>query len=215
MCQPRRSLQRQTDGEESLDDEIVEVTSDPVAIGQERHLGHLLVEASVLDGNTGGDRQRDHQLLVDVGEHLADLLVGEVEVAEHRVAHADRHPQERVHRRVVGREAVRRGMLRQFGQPQWLGVGDQQSEESVPLRQVTDRPAFVFVDADRDELVEPRSCRVEHAERAVPRRRQARSPRRVRVAAMPAMTVRNRWRRQPRRDDAAVAGPRTPSRTRD
>ena len=48
----------------------------------------------------------------------AVLLLGEVQVAEHLVAHPDRHTEERPHRRVVGREPVAVGMARQVGQPQ-------------------------------------------------------------------------------------------------
>ena len=53
----------------------------------------------------------DDELLVDVGEHVAAGLLGEVEVAEHLVADQDRHPEERRHRRVVRREAVAVGVL--------------------------------------------------------------------------------------------------------
>ena len=107
------------------------------------------------------------QLLVDVGEHLGRRLVGQVEVAEHLVAHPDRHAEERPHRRVVRREPVAVGVLAQVGEPQRLGVEDEQPEDAVALGQVTDRPAGLVVDADGDELREARARLVEDAERAV------------------------------------------------
>ena len=91
----------------------------------------------------GRGREADHELLVDVGEHLGGRLVGQVEVAEDLVAHPDRHAQERSHRRVVGREAEAVGVLAQVGQPQRLGVDDEQAEDPVPLGQVADELACV------------------------------------------------------------------------
>jgi hypothetical protein len=52
------------------------------------------VEAGVFDGHARGGGQADDQLLVDVREHPGRGLVGEVQVAEHVVAHEDRHAQE-------------------------------------------------------------------------------------------------------------------------
>ena len=71
-----------SDGEQSLDHQIVKIAGDPITIGEQGELGDLLVEAGVLDGDARGHREGDHQFLVDVGEHPADLLVGEVQVPE-------------------------------------------------------------------------------------------------------------------------------------
>ena len=61
----------------------------------------------VLDRDAGRRGETEHELLVDVGEHLARSLVGEVQVAEHLVAHADGNAEERLHRWVIRREARR------------------------------------------------------------------------------------------------------------
>jgi hypothetical protein len=111
--------------------------------------------------------QTDDQLIVDVGEHLDRGLVGEVEAADHLVTNQDRHAQERAHRRVVGREAVAVRVLAQVGQPQGLGVDDEQPQDAVALGQVTDGGMSLLVDADRDELRQPRSFVVEDSQRAV------------------------------------------------
>ena len=63
----------------------------------------LLIQPGVGDRDPGGRGQRGDQLLV-LGAELAVLALGEIEVAEHDVADPDRHAEEAVHRRVVGRE---------------------------------------------------------------------------------------------------------------
>ena len=68
--QPGRPLQRQAGGEEALDDGVVQVAGDALAVLDQRELLHPGVEAGVLDGDAGGGGQTDHELLVDVGEHL-------------------------------------------------------------------------------------------------------------------------------------------------
>ncbi len=51
LCQPTCSLQRKSDGEEALDHEIVEIASDPVAVGQQGEIRHLFVQSGVLDSD--------------------------------------------------------------------------------------------------------------------------------------------------------------------
>ena len=82
----------------------------------------------------------------------AGRLVGEVEVAEHLVAHADRDAEEGPHRRVVGREPVAVGVLAQVREPERAGVDDEQAEDAVALGQAPDGGLGLVVDADGDEL---------------------------------------------------------------
>ena len=96
-------------------------------------------QPGVLDGDAGRPCQADDELLVDVGEDFRRSLVGEVQVAEHLVAHADRDPEERRHRWMVRRESVAVGVLGEVGQAQRLGVDDEQPEDAVTLGQVADR----------------------------------------------------------------------------
>ena len=65
---PHRRLQRQADREELLDDRVVEVHRDALAILDQHHVAHARVQPGVVDCDTGGRSQRDHELLVDVGE---------------------------------------------------------------------------------------------------------------------------------------------------
>ena len=88
--------------------------------------------------DAGRRREADGELLVDVGEDLAARLVAQVEVAEHLAAHGDRHTEERRHRRMVRREPEAVGVLAEVGQPQRLRIDDQQPEDAVALREVTD-----------------------------------------------------------------------------
>ena len=101
---------------------------------------HPGVQTGVLDGDAGGAGQGDHELLVDVAEHLGRCLVGQVQVAEDLVADPHGHAEERPHRRVVRREPVRVGMLLQVGETDRLRVDDEQPEDAVALGQVADRP---------------------------------------------------------------------------
>ena len=67
----------------------MQVTGDALAVLETRELPDPSVEAGVLDRDTGGRGQTHGQLLVDLGELAAPDLLGEVEVAEHLVAHPD------------------------------------------------------------------------------------------------------------------------------
>ena len=128
----------------------------------------LVVEAGVLDRDARRDRERTDELLVDLGELVRALLLGQVEVAEHLVAHADRDAQERGHRRVVGREAEGVGVRGEVREPQRPGIADEQAEDAVALGLVPDPRALLVVDADGDELHEAVAILADDAERAVP-----------------------------------------------
>ena len=91
------------------------------------------VGAGVLDHQAGGARERDHEPLVGVGEVAATLLLGQVEVAEDGAADVHGDAEERRHRRVVRREAVRRGVLGQVGEPEWPRFGDQQAQDAAAV----------------------------------------------------------------------------------
>ena len=129
-----RALQAQPGGEEPLDDGVVEVAGDALAVLDEGEVGDPGVEAGVLDGDAGRGGEGDDHLLVDVAEDVVARLVAEVEVAEHLVAHPHRHTEERAHRRVVGREPVAVGVLPEVGEADRLGVDDEQPEDAVALR---------------------------------------------------------------------------------
>ena len=97
----------------------------------------------------------------------AGRLVGEVEVAEDLAADQDRHPEERLHRRVVRREPEAVGVRVEVGEAQRLGVDDQQAEDAVALGELADAVVGRVVDPDGDELRQAGAGVVEHAEGAV------------------------------------------------
>ena len=68
-------------------------------------LDELAVQARIGDGDRRVGGQRLDHLLVLGGELGGVELVGQVNLPELALAHADGHAQEGVHRRVVGREA--------------------------------------------------------------------------------------------------------------
>ena len=161
------ACKRQAGGEQPLDDVVVQIPGDALALVEQPGGASHLVEAGVLDGQPGGRGQADRELLVDIGEHLTVGLVGQVQVAEDDAAQADRHAEERRHRRMVRweSEAVRMGV--QVGEPQRLGFQDQQTENPVAFGSRTDAGGLLLVDPDGDELGQTRPGFIEHTQRRV------------------------------------------------
>ena len=140
----------------------------------------LVVQPGVLDRDARRGGEGDHDLLVRDGEVVPADLLGEVEVAEHPVPDADRHAEERRHRRVVVGEAVRRGVLVDVVQSERLRVVDQQSEHAVPARQVADLGDQTLGHAVVDEGPQPAvggQRRARRARRTGRPRARRRSPR--------------------------------------
>jgi hypothetical protein len=108
----------------------------------------------------------DENLVVRV-ELPAAVLLGQVQVAEHRVTDPDGHPEKSAHGRVVRREAHRCVMPAQVGQPQRVLADDELAEQALPFREVPHSCPCDLVQPDVDE---PRDAagRAEHAERPVP-----------------------------------------------
>ena len=137
-----------------------------------RPAGGRLVEPRVLDRGRCLGGEEPGQLLVLVREVAAALLLGEVEVAEDDAAHAHGHAEERLHRRMPGREPDRARVAREVVQAQDAVVADERSEDAAPAWEVADLRAQLVVDARVDEALELAVGRVEHAERGVPGARQ-------------------------------------------
>jgi hypothetical protein len=67
----------------------------------------------------------------------AAALLGHVQVAVDLVTDPDRHAKKRLHRR-ARREAQRLPMPGDIGEQQWLGIGDQQTEQAFARGPVVD-----------------------------------------------------------------------------
>jgi len=155
-------LQGQAGGEQSLNDVVMQIASDPLAFVEQARGAGLLVETGVLDGQTRRRGKAHGKLLIDIGEHLTVGLVRQVQVAVHDASQTDGHAEERRHRRVTGREpeTVRMGL--QVGEPQRLRLEDQQTEDAVPLGPSADACGRFIGEADGDELGQTGSRLVEH-----------------------------------------------------
>lgn len=92
----------------------------------------LLVQPGIVDRHTGRYGESRQYRLVVLVELGPTALLGQVQVAEDLIAHPDRDAKEGVHRRMVGREAVRSGVIGDFREPQGLGAADQLPEDAVP-----------------------------------------------------------------------------------
>ena len=114
-------------------------------------LGHG-EQAGVVDRDTGGRGQGDHDLLVVVTELVGTLLLREVEVAEDLIPGAHRHTEEAVHRGMVGGEAEGPRVFGDVRQADRVRVGDEQTENAAPVREVADRRLGRGVDSVRDEV---------------------------------------------------------------
>ena len=119
------------------------------------------VETRVVDRDGGPLGQHDHRLLVALVEVRPALLVGEIEVAVDLVADPDRHPEERLHRRVPGRKAVRARM--RATSCRRSGSGFRMSSPRRPWPR----------GAARSAAASPRRCRRTGSERAPPCPRRA------------------------------------------
>ena len=103
--------------------------------------------------NPAVKRQRLDELLVLFGE-VTVAVIGQVQVAEDFTADPDRHPEERLHRRMIRREADRARVVRHPGQPNRVGIGDQGSQQTTSLRQMADRGCLLVGQSDIQELLE-------------------------------------------------------------
>ena len=144
-------LETERRGEEPLDHEVVQVSRDPLAIVEERELLDMLMEASVLDRDPRGARQRNRDGLVACGERTTPLL-GEVEIAEDRVTSTDGHAQERSHRRVTGRESDRVRVRLELLEAQRPRVADDEPKDATTARGMPDPECHGGVDSLGDEF---------------------------------------------------------------
>ena len=167
LHQACRPLQRQPDRKQALNHGIVQVPGDPVPVLGRRTITHEPVEAGVLNGDARGHGERDHQLLVVLGELVCGLLVGQVEVPVDLTVDSDGNPQERGHGGVIrGRpEAVR--AIGRVGQPERLVVHDESAEHAPPGGACFDGLLLLVGEANRDELVECPPVLGQDAERPV------------------------------------------------
>ncbi len=122
------------------------------------------MEAGVVDGQRGGGRQAEGQLLVDVGEPVPVHLVGEIEVPERLAPDVEGHTQKARHRWVTGRETEALGVLAEVGEADGPGVDDQEAEDAVTLRQLADAGPLRVVEPDGNELCEVGLGRIEDPE---------------------------------------------------
>ena len=127
-----------------------------------------LEEPRVLDGygSLGGEQR--HELLVLRREVAAAFFLGQVQVPVGDAAQEDRHPEERVHRRMVGWKPDRPRIVRDVVEPERLGLVDQHTEDPAPARQVADGGDGLRIEPRRHEALELRPVRIDDAERGVP-----------------------------------------------
>ncbi len=162
----RQALERQPDGEEPLDDPVVEVPGHAVPVLVHGDVAGPLVQPGVLDGDAGGQGQGLDDRLVVGGELVGPDLVGQVQVAVDPVLDPDRGPEERGHGRVAGREPGARRVVAEHGDADGAGVLDQHAQDALAGGQRTLEQARLDVDGQsrRQEVDRGRPLLVEHAQ---------------------------------------------------
>ena len=141
-------LERQADPVQVLDDPVVEVLGDAVALVDDGEAIELLVEPRVLHRDPGVDREGLDERLVFRAEPGGADLVGQVQPAQGRALDRDRDAQEAGHRRVVRREARAVWVGGDVRDPERAVLADDQPEQATALRQ-----------ADRSAPSSRRRCR--------------------------------------------------------
>ena len=159
-------LERHAGREQALDDLVVEVAGNSLAVFEDGDLFRALHQPGVLDRNSGGGRQCDREALVFLAELAGVPLVAQVQVSEHGISHADGHAEERAHVWMVRGEADGLVVGADIPQAQRPWVDDEEAEDPVTLGQMTDGGIALGVDAHGDELAEILVL-ADHAERAV------------------------------------------------
>ncbi len=164
----RDVLQRQSDGIDALDDPVVEVPADALALVDDGQALDLLEQARVLDGDPGMEREGLDDALIVLRELCPAGLFGQVEVPDRPTLHGDRDAEERVHRRMVRREAGPARIDRDVRDPERAVLSDDQAKEAASTREGTDVGPRLAVDAGRDETLDD-AARMDDPERRVAR----------------------------------------------
>ena len=102
-------------GQLDLRDERVDDLVQRLELGQPA--SRRFVQAGVLDGDGGLGRQHLRELLVLLGERPSAGLLRQVEVPVRHAAEEDWHSEEGLHRRMIGREPDRVGVLAEVVEP--------------------------------------------------------------------------------------------------
>ncbi len=172
----RGPLQAHANGEQRLDDPVVQLLRDALSLLEQLETGQvalrslrLLVETRVLDRDAGLRCEHDERFLVLLAELGGFLLLGEIDVAEDGAAGYDGGAEEGPHRRMVWRESHRPRVLRDIGHAEGAGFLDQDAQHPVTDRRITDRGTLFEGHAHGDELLDRPVIRCQDPESPVPR----------------------------------------------
>ena len=144
-------LERKANGIDVLDDAVMEVLADALALVDDRQPLDLLVQPGVLDGDPSMDRERLDKALVGLGELSGAHLVGQIQVADRAAFHVDRHAKEAVHGRVIRREPMPPRIDGDVRDAEGAVFLDDQTEEAVAAREWADRGSGLAAHPGGDE----------------------------------------------------------------
>ena len=145
----------------------MEIAGDPVPVVQKADEARPLLQPRVLDGDARRLRQRLRHGLVLFVEGFTVQFVGQVQVPVDLSTHPQGYAQERIHRWMMGREPIAVGVGVQIGQPERLGIGNENTEYAASCRAGTDALLLFVGQPDGQELVEGGPGRIEDSESAI------------------------------------------------
>ncbi|GBE22421.1 hypothetical protein BMS3Bbin01_01796 [bacterium BMS3Bbin01] len=143
-------LERQPDGEQILDDGVVQIARDTLAVLEDCRPAETRLEPDRGDGGPRDEGQCANQRLVLFGE--AAVGCSQVEIAEDVVADADRCAEEAFELRVVIGEPTRSRMCLSMVETDRIGLPRDRAKQSFALRRAADHLDHLLRDALMDEL---------------------------------------------------------------
>ena len=147
-------LQRQRHGVQALDDPVVELLPDAVALLHDRQLPDLLVQSRVLDRDAGVEGKQLDQLLVRGRELTGPRLSVRYRLPMARPLTVTGTPSSERIGGWFGGKPYRSGCAA-IRDPVRAALADDQPKQPVPRRWRTDEDPLLGCDADRDEALDP------------------------------------------------------------
>jgi two-component system, NarL family, response regulator DevR len=161
------TLQRHTDGEDALDDPVVQIPGDAVPVVEDTEHTDPIMEACVLDCDACCQRQCLGQCLVLIAEVVGTEFIGEIEVAVDLVADSDGNAEERLHGRVASREPITVRVAPEVVEAQGYRLGDEEAKDPSSSWARSDGLFLGVAQSDGQELLEAGPCFIEHPQGAV------------------------------------------------
>jgi two-component system response regulator DevR len=164
LDQRQLGLQGETRDEQALNDRVVEVSSNSLAVGGYVQLAETSLQSRVIHSDSDRSRQSDDQSLINFREFLGPLLLCDIEAPKDLLPNSKRHTEERPHWRMGRREPGRVRMSGHVSQAKGPRVADKLTQDSLPVGKLTNGIDGFLVHPYVDELATPNARGIEEVE---------------------------------------------------